>query len=147
MEIIKLKPNSELWHKTIDFAAVCSWRAGPNLAQNMKDGVFSDWQGVFAAVESGKIAGFCTFAADDYIPDCEYSPWIGYVFVSEEYRGNRLSGRMISAVMKYAKSLNFDKVYICTGEQGLYEKYGFEKIDRRKTYGGDHEDILVKSYE
>ena len=32
---------------------------------------------------------------------------------------------MIGKALEYAKSIGYDKVYIMSGESGLYEKYGF----------------------
>lgn len=37
-------------------------------------------------------------------------------------------------LMNYAKSIGFEKVYLVSGENGLYEKYGFIKIDDKKDY-------------
>jgi GNAT superfamily N-acetyltransferase len=34
------------------------------------------------------------------------------MFVDENYRGKRLSEQMINEVEKYAKTLNFEKLYI-----------------------------------
>lgn len=35
---------------------------------------------------------------------------------------------MIVAALDYAESRGYKTVYLMSGEQGLYEKYGFEKI-------------------
>ena len=51
------------------------------------------------------------------------------MFVSELYRGERLSEGLIRVAINYAKKIGFNEVYIVSGEIGLYEKYGFVKID------------------
>ena len=129
IEILSITAEHEYWEKTIKFAESCSWRAGSFLARKMSEKSFQDWERVFCAVIDGKIAGFCTFTKNDELPESYgYSPFIGFVFVEENYRGNRLSERMIESVIEYAGQIGFEKVYIMSGEKGLYEKYGFQKI-------------------
>ena len=41
---------------------------------------------------------------------------------------------MIQSIISYAKELGYDKVYIISGEIGLYEKYGFENQVIMKRY-------------
>ena len=44
---------------------------------------------------------------------------------------------MIVAASDYARSIGYKTLYILSGEQGLYEKYGFVKIgDLETIYGG-----------
>jgi len=38
--------------------------------------------------------------------------------------------------MSISCNLAYSKVYLISGEQGLYEKYGFEKIEERKDLWG-----------
>lgn len=61
----------------------------------------------------------------DYYPLPEIFPWISTLFVSEDYRGNRISGKLIDFANQYAKNIGFDKTYIPTEFIGLYEKYGY----------------------
>ncbi len=51
---------------------------------------------------------------------------------------------MIEAAVKYAEKCKFSRVYIPSDMVGLYEKYGFEKIDELKNYGGDIDNIYMK---
>lgn len=120
-----------LWEKTAAYARACSWGAGKGLADRMQERRFLPWERVFAALDGANIAGFCTFSKDDCIPDVPYTPYIGYVFVGEDYRGRRLSGELIRCALRYAKELGFPKVYLVSDHEGLYEKYGFVKVDER----------------
>lgn len=127
--ILCITPAHPFWEKVIRFAEHCSWRAGKTLAEKMKNGDFLDWERVFCAVVDGEVAGFCTLTEKDELRlEYDFSPFIGFVFVGEAYRGNRLSEHMIGASTEYAQKLGFQKVYIMSGEIGLYEKYGFRKI-------------------
>ena len=106
---------------------------------------FLDWERVIAAVEDGCIAGYCTFSERDELPE-EYgfSPFIGFVFVAEQYRGRRVSERMISRACRYADEQGFRVVYVVSGESGLYEKYGFEKLGDYKTIYGTRDQLFRK---
>ncbi len=144
MDFLGLTSESELWEETILFAQGCSWKAGAYLAELMRQNRFHDYERVFIARENGKIAGFCTFTEKDALPE-EYglSPFIGFVFVDEKYRGNRISGKLTDSVISYAKGLGFKSIYLTSGEQGLYEKYGFKNIGDCTTIFGDDERVYA----
>jgi len=144
MAIVALTFEDDLWEKVMAYAGECSWRAGQFLAKEMQKLSFRDWERVIVAVEGETILGYCTVAKKDSIPDVAYTPYIGYMFVGESYRGRRLSERMIEFACAYLAELGFHQVYIVSGEVGLYEKYGFSKIDERKTWYGHLEQIFVK---
>ena len=149
MEILKIYEiahGHSLWQETIKFVENCSWRAGKSLATLMKENQFLDWERVFVACVEEKIVGYCTFAQKDELPEqYGFSPFIGFVFVDERYRGNRISERMINSVVAYAVKLGFEKVYIMSGERGLYEKYGFEKIGDFETIYNTVDQLFVKT--
>ena len=143
--IAAMTPGHEDWEETIRFAEGCSWRAGPYLAKEMKKGAFTGWERVFRARVDGEIAGFCTFTKTDELDErCGFFPFIGFVFVEEKHRGRRLSQKLIDAAVQYAGGVGFDKVYLMSGEQGLYEKYGFEKIGEYETIFGTVDQLFVK---
>lgn len=144
IEIRKIEIDSIYWNALIDYAENCPWTAGKHLAYIMRENKFQDWESVFAAIEDNKIIGYCTFMKTDYYPENRYSPWISTLFVDESKRGNRVSLKIIETVIEYAKSKQFSKVYIPSDMTGFYEKYGFEKIDELKNYGGDIDNIFMK---
>lgn len=131
MEIQFLTSKGDLWNKLTDYANSCSREAWPILARKMKEDNFSDWEKIFVATENNKIVWFCTFTREDWVPDCDYSPFVWFIFVDENYRWKRVSEKMINAVEEYAKTLNFEKLYIVSDHKWLYEKYWFEKCDEK----------------
>ena len=142
-EIFIPEKGSELWEKTIAFAENCSWRAGAELARLMREDVFHGWERVFTAVADGNIAGFCTLTEKDELPpEAPYTPFIGFIFVDESFRGRRISEQMIRKAVSYAGENGFDKVYLMSGEVGLYEKYGFTKIGDFATIYGDTDQLF-----
>lgn len=112
------------------------------MAKRMQAKEFTDWERVFVALDDAAIAGYCTFLKTDCVPDVEFTPFIGFVFVDENYRGRRLSEKMIQQALSYARKLGFTQVYLVSGEIGLYEKYGFTVIDHKKDLWGNEEQIF-----
>ena len=127
--IAALTAADALWDEVARCAEACSWRAGKSLASAMREGRIAGWERVFAALDGGQVAGFCTLCAEDCLPGAPYTPYIGYVFVGESHRGHRLSQRLIDAAANYAASLGFARVYLVSDHRGLYEKYGFIAVD------------------
>lgn len=142
MEITAIKLGDDLWDGVIEYAKNCSWKAGVSLANQMQENKFSDWERVLVATEGTKVAGYCTITKTDCIPNVNYTPYIGFVFVGEEFRGKRLSELMIKTALAYAKKIGFTEVFLVSGKKGLYEKYGFIKIDDKKDYWGNNEQIF-----
>ena len=145
VEISVMTYGHPLWDKTISFADNCSWKAGSNLAHKMRNKEFSETERVLVASEGEEIIGYSTFAKKDELPDdVEYTPFIGFIFVDERSRGKRVSERMINAASDYARSIGYEKIYILSGEHGLYEKYGFVKIGDFKTVYGTEDQLFQK---
>ena len=146
MDIIRLKNGDKEWNEALEYIENCPWEARKSLARKMKENYFSDWQCVFIIKKDNEIVAFCTFTKEDGgIEAPNYCPYIGYVYTDEKARGNRLSEKLIEHCMEYASSLGFESVYIVTGHKGLYEKFGFEFIDRKPNKKGDLERIYCKS--
>ena len=144
MQIKIITPSDELWNVVIEYAENCSWSAGKFLSNEMKNRSFSDWERVIVCFEDEGICGYCTVTKRDCIPNVSYTPYIGFVFVGEEYRGNRISQKMIEFAMEYLKSIGFDRVYLVSDHENLYEKYGFEIIDRKVATWGEEEKIYMQ---
>ena len=132
MLIKPITNKDSLRNDLIEYAKFCEREAWPVLAKKMKENKFLDWERIFVSTENNKIIWFCTFTKEDWIPNCDYSPFVWFIFIDENYRGKRISEKMINSVGKYAKTLNFKKLYIVSDHKGLYEKYWFEKCDEKK---------------
>lgn len=146
IKILRVTKDCDDWDKLICYAETCSWEAaGIHLAEMMKKDLFTDWESVFCAKQNGQIIGFCTFLKTDYYPENRYSPWISSMFVQEDFRGNRISQLLIDFAADYAKKVGFTRVYIPSGIIGLYEKYGFQKIDTLMNYGGDLDSVFARN--
>ncbi len=78
MEIRFIQQSDPVWNELMQYAHDCSWSAGPWLAKDMAENKFNDWERVLVATEGNAIAGYCTFAMTDCIPEVSYHPYIGY---------------------------------------------------------------------
>ena len=140
----RLTPDSPRWQQAIDLAQHCSWEAGPHFAQLLRENRFADWETAFAACAGDEVVGFCSFLKEDYYPDHRYWPWISSLFVTEAWRGRRVSRQLIRAAEEYAQAAGFDTVYIPSDMEGFYEKCGYVPCDRLVNYGGDTDTIFRK---
>ena len=136
--------DKHLWYKVAMYAKNCSWETtGKHLSNRMKNNGFSDWERVFVALENNTITGFCALSKTSSIPDVTYTPYIGFVFVGAQYRGNRISEKLCTSAVKYAKTIGFDKVYLYSDLVNFYEKYGFIKIDEKLAPWGVTQSIYM----
>lgn len=144
IDIMLITKNDYYYNEVIRYAKKCSWKAGASLASKMESDYFKDWQRVIVTLVDGHVVGFATIVATDSIENTGYMPFIGYVYVDSNFRGKRLSQKMINEAIKYLKSLGFKKVYIHSGEVGLYEKFGFKEIDKALNKHNELETIYEK---
>ena len=145
MEIVAIQQGHLLWDKTIAFAKECSWKAGSFLAAKMQNNDFKAWERVIVATDDNEIIGYCTLAEKDELPDeYAFTPFIGFVFVDEKCRGNRVSEKMIRFACDHAKEMGYPRMYIMSGELGLYEKFGFTKMGDYNTIYGTKNQLFEK---
>ena len=145
IEIIKIENNTPLKEKLLKFVENFSWEeVKEHTLKIIRDWYFSDWEAPFIAVIDGKIIGMATIMKEDYYPLPEIYPWVSTIFVSEEYRGNRVSEKLIAHLNGYAKSLGFDKTYIPSEHIGLYEKYGYRYLKDIVNFGNGTDRLYVK---
>ncbi len=131
----------------IDKIRVCDWSAAKFLADLLEQNKFHTVLGngsLFITADSEKPVSFCTLTRRDCIKDDDLFPWIGFVFTSPEYRGNRYSGEIIEFACEEAKKQGYNKVYIATDHVGLYEKYGFIYMESRTDIYGEESRIYYR---
>ena len=143
--IQKVDKGTETSVALLEFVKSFSWNeVKEHTIRVIKNWEFEEWETPFVAIANGCIIGMVTIMKTDYYPLTEIYPWISTLFVSEEYRGKRISKRLIEFANSYAKDLGFNKTYIPTGQVGLYEKYGYTYIKDIVNYGGDTDRLYAK---
>ena len=134
-----------MWLSVSEYAATCSWDACKRMAEFMRDGKFGGNERVFIAENGSSFMGFCALMNPPAFPEAENAPLLKWLFVEEQYRGNRLSEKLIEAACEYAVSIGFHRICLTTWHSGLYEKYGFVKTGEREMRKGYFESIYIKS--
>lgn len=143
--IRKVDKDTELSVQLIDFVRNFSWdEVREHTLHVLENWEFTDWETPFAAISEGRIIGMVTVMKTDYYPLPEIYPWISTLFVSEEYRGKRISQKLIEAAEEYARVSGFEKTYIPTEFVGLYEKYGYSYVRDIENYGGGVDRLYAK---
>lgn len=145
LEIRKVDRDTDLADKLIRFVENFSWEdVKEHILWMLRTWVFTDWETVFVAMAGSQIVGMASVMKEDYYPLPEIYPWISCVFVSEEYRGHRISEKLIDFANVYAKEKGFDRTYIPSEHIGLYEKYGYHYLKDIVNYGNGTDRLYVK---
>ena len=96
---------------------------------------------VFLLTEGENLVSFAVLAEQDEVEAPELSPWIGFVYTFPQYRGKHCAGKLIEHI---CGTLESDRVYVSTEEDGLYEKYGFEFLQKMTTREGKPTRVYVR---
>ena len=145
VELRKVDKDSKLASDLLEFVKNFSWEeVKEHTIRVLSNWEFTEWETPFVALLDNKIIGMVTVAKTDYYPLPEIYPWISTLFVSEEYRGHKISEKLINYANNYARELGFDKTYIPSTHIGLYEKYGYIYIKDIVNYGNDIDRLYMK---
>ncbi len=145
VETVKVEKESLLADELLTFIKNCSWEeVKDHMACLVRNWEFAENEAVFVGIADNRIVGMTTLMNTDYYPLPEVFPWVSCVFVTEEYRGYRISEKLISAANSYARSLGYDKTYIPTPYLGLYERFGYKYLKEIVNYGGGTDHLFVK---
>ncbi len=145
IEIRKVDKDTDLAEKLIRFVENFSWEdVKEHILGMLRTWVFTDWETAFVAIVDGQIAGMTTIMKTDYYTLPEIYPWISSVFVAEDYRGHRISEKLIAFANAYAKENGFDRTYIPSEHIGLYEKYEYRYLKDIVNYGNGTDRLYVK---
>ena len=145
IEIRKVDRGTEMAEALLRFVENFSWdEVKEHTVRVIQNWEFEGWETPFVALADGCIAGMVTIMKSDYYPLPEIYPWISTLFVSEEYRGRRISGKLVDFANEYAKQHGFDRTYIPSEHIGLYEKYGYSYLRDIVNYGGGTDRLYVR---
>ena len=148
MLIQKVDKGKDLANMLLSYVENCSWtEAKEHIAEMIRAWKFTDWETMFAAIHDGKIVGMASVMKTDYYPLPDIFPWVSCIFVSEEYRGRKISGELIAYANQYLKRHGFSRSYIPSEFFGLYERYGYSYLRDIVNYGGGTDHLFVKELE
>lgn len=75
-----------------------------------------------------ELIGFISLFKNDCSERLDLSPWYATMFVKEKYRSNGYSKILNDALLKEARRLNYDRVYLKSNLINYYEKFGAKVI-------------------
>ncbi|WP_164470904.1 GNAT family N-acetyltransferase [Vaginisenegalia massiliensis] len=148
MEIISYfeSSNPSVWLKQL---ANLEWPPSRHLSQMIGEGEFYHRLGqtsqLFLLVEDQYLIGHCTLSEQDNISDLSRQPWIGYVYVHPDYRGQKLFMHLLAYAESWARQKSYNQVYISSSHQGLYEQYDYQVIDQCLDNKGRPTQVFCKS--
>ena len=83
------------------------------------------------ATENEKLIGMYLLMESDPPNRKNLSPWFGGFYVKSEFRNQGIGSKLIKHALDLCYNLEIKKLYLCTPDkQSLYEKFGFEEIDK-----------------
>ena len=145
ISIQKVDAGTALCDELVRFIENSSWdEVKVHLTETLRQNSLTDWETFFVAVIDGKIVGMVSVMKEDYYPLPNVGPWVSSVFVTEEYRGHRISGKLIAYANEYLKRLGFEKSFIPSEHVGLYERYGYHYVTDITNYGGGTDHLYEK---
>ena len=145
LRISAVEKDTLLSQQLLQFVEDCSWlEVKEHIAEMIRTWSFTEWETMFAAAEDDRVVGMASIMKTDYYPLPEIFPWISCVFVTEQARGRHISGMLIDYANSYAKELGFNKTYIPTEYEGLYEHYGYHYVRDITNYGGGTDRLYEK---
>lgn len=125
------------------------WSAGQFLYELLRGHQLKELCGqdtqVFLLTEGETLISFCTYAEQDDVRETSLTPWVGFVYTFPRFRGNRYIGILLDYAEKTARADGRECIYISTGENGLYEKYGYSFWKNMKDVNGDDSRVYRKS--
>lgn len=145
LQIKKVDKNTDLANKLISFVENFSWKEiKSHMLEILKTWDFVEWETPFVAIVNGQVVGMSLFMMTDYYQLPEIYPWITSIFVAEDYRGNRISEKLIDFANEYAKSKGFKRTYIPSEHIGLYEKFGYQYLRDITNYANETDRLYIK---
>ena len=98
----------------------------------------------FTAMENGRAIGMASLVFQDMSIRTELSPWLAAVFTDPEFRRRGVGSLLVEAVMKDAKCLGVDTLYLFTPDQmNFYRRLDWQDQEEL-TYHGQQ--VTIMSY-
>lgn len=131
MKVINIKNNSDYLK---EYFTLCNLEWGEPVNENeieeylaMKEEKVLNgdkYISILGLVENNCLLGFIALFKYEDGQDSNLSPWYASMYVKREYRGNGYSKILNNAILKEAKELGYDKLYLKTDLENYYEKFG-----------------------
>lgn len=98
----------------------------------------------YLLIKDETIIGCYGLIINDFISRHDLFPWLACLFIEENHRGSSLGKILLDHGAQEAKRCGFSSVYLTTGHDGYYEKYGWKRIEDGYEPGGAKTRIYEK---
>lgn len=141
MQIINIKDNINYLKEYFSF---CSLEWGSPKTKNQLDlyvdekinkVLSNDYDkliSVLGLINNNELIGFISLFKYDGDERTDLTPWYATMYVKNEYRGKGYSKVLNDAILKEAKKLGYDKVYLKSDLINYYEKFRAKYIQKLK---------------
>lgn len=131
MKIINLKANKEYLYEYVNYCLL-EWGKDkvledPNLyvEQKIKKIIyFDDVISVLGLIDQNKLIGFISLLKHDGNERKDLTPWYATMYVKAEYRNKGYSKILNEAIIKEAKKIGYNRIYLKSNLINYYEKFG-----------------------
>lgn len=83
----------------------------------------------YVCKHNGKIIASASLYRCDSVTRQDLTPWIANVYVELDYRKLGIAKALQDMVVNKAKELGYKQIFLWTGLNGYYEKYGWDYIE------------------
>lgn len=87
---------------------------------------------ILGLIDNKELLGFISLFKYDGDERKDLSPWYATMYVKEQYRGLGYSKLLNNELLKEAKNMGFNIIYLKTDLINYYEKFGFKYIETLK---------------
>ena len=132
MEIINLKENDLLLDEYIKLCHL-EWGESNNIdIQDKKNKILKGDKviSILGLVNNNILIGFISLFKYDGDVRRDLTPWYATMYVKNTYRNKGYSKILNEAILKEAKLLGYNKVYLKTELINYYEKFGAKYIEK-----------------
>ena len=84
---------------------------------------------IIGLIDNNIMLGFISLFKYDGIEKHDLTPWYATMYVKKEYRNNGYSKILNEAILKEAKRLGYNRVYLKTDLVNYYEKFNAKYIE------------------
>ena len=134
MQIIKINNNNRYFRESVkllyewwkDIKHISYDEVYTQLLDDLKEDSLPN---LYALVINDTLIAIYEINEKDDVDEAPYTPYIASIFVKEEFRGNGYMKMIMSDAFSKIKGMGYDKAYLHSSHEGLYEKFGFTHID------------------
>ena len=136
MKIINLKDNKECLRESIE---LCSLEWGePKTDSEMEEYINNKEKrilegdkviSILGLMDNDTMIGFISLFKYEDDPTILLTPWYATMYVKKEYRGKGYSKILNEEILKEARRLGYNKVYLKSELINYYEKFGAKYIE------------------